>query len=208
MKSGSAHFSIVVKECTEVIGLTSIFTLLVSRFSMTALRRCFKSSLVFRKNPDFMEIRVTLVMPRRFCAHANFMWTMKVQIFPTSSSVFRFYRTRSGLPKFVAAFFFTPHGFVRFYYVLRFAFSVRFTLLHLSKCWMYILITVPILCVSFSETFTKNRPSRVNRFRREGAIDDIGSSSELVCRVRARYIIESNFTVKSVRRPKLCLMAV
>lgn len=73
---------------------------------------------------------------------------------------------------------------------------------------MYILITVPILCVSFSETFTKNRPSRVNRFRREGAIDDIGSSSELVCRVRARYIIESNFTVKSVRRPKLCLMAV
>lgn len=99
--------------------------------------------------------------------------------------------------------------FARFcitFYVSRFQCVLHFyTFTSIEMLNVYIM--VPILCASFSETFTKNRPSRVNRFRREGAIDDIGSSSELVCRVRARYIIESNFTVKSVRRPKLCLMA-
>lgn len=54
----------------------------------------------------------------------------------------------------------------------------------------------------------KNRLNGVNRFRREAAIDDIGSSSELVCRLRAWYIIESNFAMKSVSRPKLRLMTV
>lgn len=186
-----------------MIGLTSIFTLLVSRFSMTALCRCFKSSFVFRKNSDFMEIRVTLVMPRRFRAHVN----NESRNF--SDFILRFYRIRSGLLEFVAAFFFIPHGFVSPCFTFH-AFSTFHTFTYLSKCRMYILyILIKVLILhQLSETFTKNRPSKVNRFRREGAIDDIGSSSELVCRVRARYIIESNFVVKSVRRPKLCLMAV
>lgn len=111
----------------------------------------------------------------------------------------------SGLAEFVAAFFFILHNFVPFLFRCTFhAASTFYSTIRLSKFIYWLRYR---FCASFSETFTKNRPSGVNRFRREGAIDDIGSSSELVCRVRARYIIESNFAVKSVR-PKLCLMAV
>jgi len=68
------------------------------------------------------------------------------------------------------------------------AFLIRFTLLRIYQNAEYIHWLRYRLCASFSETFTKNRPDKVNRFGREGAIDDIGSSSELVCRVRARCI--------------------
>lgn len=72
-----------------------------------------------------MEIRVTLVTPRRFRAHANFMWTMKVQIFPTSSSVLRFYRTRSGLFRICHCIFLRSARFCMF--LLRFTFRASTT---------------------------------------------------------------------------------
>lgn len=61
--------------------------------------------------------------------------------------------------------------------------------------------------VRISETFIENGSSGVNILGREGAIDDIESSSELVCRLGERgTIIEPNFAVKSVRRPKLLMV--
>jgi len=85
-----------------------------------------------------MEIRVTLVMPRRFRAHVN----NESRNF--SDFILRFYRIRSGLPEFVAAFFFIPHVFVRFYYVSQFAFlsPARFTFSHIYYNAQYITLII------------------------------------------------------------------
>lgn len=180
---------------------------------MTALCRCFKSSLVFRKKKKKSRFHgnschscYAAEISRTCQLHVNYEspnfsdFVLRTAILSYTFGAIRIchciFLHSARLCMFLLRFTFS-----RFRYALRFYVSIEM----LPN--MYTDYSA-VFCASFSETFTKNRPGRVNRFRREGAIDDIGSSSELVCRVRARYIIESKFAVKSVRRPKLCLMAV
>lgn len=130
-KQYCAHFSIVVKECTEVIGLTSIFTLLVSRYSRWQHSAAASNRRLFFEKIQISWKFVSLLLCRGDFAHMPTsceLW--KSKFFRLHPPYFRFYRICSGLPEFVAAFLFILHGFVCFYYTFRVScFPVYSTLL-------------------------------------------------------------------------------
>lgn len=124
------------KECPKVIGLTFIFTLWVSRFSMTALCRCFKSSLVFRGKSRFHGNSCHSCYAAEISRTCQLRELWKSKFFRLRPPRSGFYCIHSGLtPEFVVAFFFIPHVFVRFYYISHFTFLslAHFTLSHVCN---------------------------------------------------------------------------
>lgn len=153
----------------KVIGLTFIFTLSVPRFSMTALCRCFKSSLVFREKSRFHGNSCHSCYAAEISCTCQLRELWKSKFFRLRPPRSGFYCMHSGLtPEFVAAFFFIPHVFVRFYYVSYFyvSFSSTFYIFTcLQQCW---------ICV-YTDCCFKTAPTFHKHLSRSGRVKSIGS---------------------------------
>lgn len=150
-----------------MIGLTSIFTLWVSRFSMTALCRCFKSSLVFQGKSRFHGNSCHSCYAAEISRTCQLRELWKSKFFRLRPPRSGFYCIHSGLtPEFVVAFFFIPHVFVRFYYISHFTFLslARFTLLHVYNNAEY----------TYTEYCFNAVPSFHKHLSRRGRVKSIG----------------------------------